>query len=106
MKVLIPADRIQVRIAELAEQIAGDYGEGPFTIIGVLTGSLIFLADLVRILNLPIRIGLLQASSYRGPTTTPGAARASVRRLLPISPAGMCFCSTISSTQVGRSASS
>ncbi len=42
------------------------------TIVGVLTGSLIFLADLVRRLDLPLRIGLIQASSYRGDATAPG----------------------------------
>jgi hypoxanthine phosphoribosyltransferase len=42
------------------------------TIIGVLTGSLMFLADLVRHLDLHLRIGVLQASSYRGATTRPG----------------------------------
>ena len=73
MKVLIPADRIQERVEALARQIAEDYRERrPLTIIGVLTGSLMFLADLVRRLDLPHRIGLIQASSYRGPTTTPG----------------------------------
>jgi hypoxanthine phosphoribosyltransferase len=72
MKILISADRIQVRIGELAQQIAGDYQGRPITIIGVLTGCLMFLADLVRRLDLPIRITLVQASSYRGATTTPG----------------------------------
>jgi hypoxanthine phosphoribosyltransferase len=42
------------------------------TIVGVLTGCLMFLADLVRRLDLPLRIGLIQASSYRGCTTVPG----------------------------------
>jgi hypoxanthine phosphoribosyltransferase len=41
----------------------------------VLTGSLIFLSDLVRQLDLPLRIGLIQASSYRGATTTAGELR-------------------------------
>jgi hypoxanthine phosphoribosyltransferase len=72
MEILISADRIQQRIAELARQIQADYQDRPVTIIGVLTGSLIFLADLVRHLDLPIRIGLIQASSYRGATTRPG----------------------------------
>src|SRR5207244_10325250 len=44
----------------------------PVTIVGVLTGCLMFLADLVRHLDLPLRIGLIQASSYRGEVTTPG----------------------------------
>jgi hypoxanthine phosphoribosyltransferase len=72
MEILIPAERIQTRVAELARQIALDYHNRPITIVGVLTGSLFFLADLVRHLDLPLRIGLIQASSYRG-TTTAGA---------------------------------
>jgi hypoxanthine phosphoribosyltransferase len=73
MEILIPAERIQRRVTELARQIAADYEGRPVTIIGVLTGSLMFLADLVRHLDLPLRIGLIQASSYRGATTTAGA---------------------------------
>jgi hypoxanthine phosphoribosyltransferase len=72
MDILIPADRIQKRVGELALQIAHDYHDRPVTIVGVLTGCLMFLADLVRHLDLPLRIGLIQASSYRGPVTTPG----------------------------------
>jgi hypoxanthine phosphoribosyltransferase len=75
MDILIPAERIQKRVVELAHQIAADYQGRPLTIIGVLTGSLIFLADLVRQLDLPLRIGFIQASSYRGETTTPGELR-------------------------------
>jgi hypoxanthine phosphoribosyltransferase len=72
MKVLLSADDIQRRVAEMARQIAADYQGRPVTIVGVLTGCLMFLADLVRHLDLPLRIALLQASSYRGATTTPG----------------------------------
>ena len=72
MEILLPADRIQRRVTELARQIAADYQGRPVTIVGVLTGSLIFLADLVRQIDLPLRIGLIQASSYRGATTEPG----------------------------------
>jgi hypoxanthine phosphoribosyltransferase len=72
MHVLIPAEKIERRVLELAGQIAADYRERHLTIVGVLTGSLIFLADLVRHMDLHLRIGLIQASSYRGATTTPG----------------------------------
>src|SRR5205809_5849597 len=72
MDVLLSAERIQARVGELARQIAEDYHGQPLTIVGVLTGSLIFLADLVRHLDLPLRIGLIQASSYRGAATSPG----------------------------------
>jgi hypoxanthine phosphoribosyltransferase len=76
MDILIPAEQIRQRVAELARQVADDYRERrPFTIVGVLTGSVIFLADLVRHLDLPLRIGLIQASSYRGTTTEPGELR-------------------------------
>jgi hypoxanthine phosphoribosyltransferase len=72
MRVLLSAESIQERVGELARQIAADYAASPVTIIGVLTGSLVFLADLIRRLDVPLRIGLIQASSYRGATTNPG----------------------------------
>src|SRR6516162_323946 len=75
MEVLISADRIQRRVRELAQEIARDYRDRPVTIVGVLTGSLVFLADLVRQLDLPLRIGLVQASSYRGTDTRAGQLR-------------------------------
>ena len=72
-EVLIPADRIQQRVDEMAQQLMRDYHGRPLTIVGVLTGCLMFLADLVRHLELSLRIGLIQASSYRGAATAPGA---------------------------------
>ncbi|GIW81942.1 MAG: hypoxanthine phosphoribosyltransferase [Gemmatales bacterium] len=75
MNILISAERIQERVRTMAAEISADYRDRPLTILGVLTGSLMFLADLVRHLDLPIRIGLVQASSYRGAATTPGELR-------------------------------
>jgi hypoxanthine phosphoribosyltransferase len=75
MDILITADRIQKRVAELARQVAADYHGRPFTIVGVLTGCLMFLADLVRHLDTPLRIALIQASSYRGAATTAAELR-------------------------------
>src|SRR5713226_7100409 len=73
MQVLISAEQIQKRVDELAREIGAVYPHHePVTIVGVLTGSLIFLADLIRRLDLPLRLALIQASSYRGETTTPG----------------------------------
>jgi len=72
MEVMIPAERIQQRIDEMAHQINRDYEGMPLTIVGVLTGSLMFIADLMRHLDLKLRIALIQASSYRGTTTTAG----------------------------------
>jgi hypoxanthine phosphoribosyltransferase len=75
LPVLITAEQIHRRIGELAEQIAPAYRGQPLTIIGVLTGSLMFMADLVRRLDVPLRLGFIQASSYRGTATQPGALR-------------------------------
>src|ERR1700758_2722910 len=72
MEILIPAQRIQQRVVELADRMAADYRGRPVTIVGVLTGCLMFLADLVRHLDLSLRIGLIQASSYRGEAIRPG----------------------------------
>src|SRR5262245_41454120 len=72
MEILIPADKIEQRVNELAADIARDYEGRPVLFIGVLTGCLIFLADLVRQLRLSVRIHLVQASSYRGAATVPG----------------------------------
>jgi hypoxanthine phosphoribosyltransferase len=54
----------------MGREIESDYRNKPLTIVAVLTGSLIALADLVRQIRIPLRIALVQASSYRGATTT------------------------------------
>jgi hypoxanthine phosphoribosyltransferase len=85
MKVLITAEQIQKRVDELAREIAAAYQpHEPVTIVGVLTGCLVFLADLIRRLDLPLRITLIQASSYRGATTKPGDLRILPEMLLDL----------------------
>jgi hypoxanthine phosphoribosyltransferase len=78
MDILIPADRIARRVGELALRIQDDYNGQPVTVVGVLTGCLLFLADLIRRVNLPLRVVLLQASSYRGTATTSGELRLTI----------------------------
>ncbi len=72
MRVLISEGEIRARVAALGKQIEADYAGKPLTIVAVLTGSLIFLADLIRQIGLPLRVALLQASSYKGATTRAG----------------------------------
>lgn len=72
MQVLLTAEQIQKRIEQMALEIALDFGSEPITLIGILNGSLMFMADLLRALKVPTRIGFLRASSYRGSTTRPG----------------------------------
>lgn len=73
MEILLSEDQIQRRVKELGQQIEADYQDKHLTIVAVLTGSLILLADLIRRIHLPLRVALLQASSYKGATTTGGA---------------------------------
>jgi hypoxanthine phosphoribosyltransferase len=70
IRTLISEAAIQERVHLLGQQIESDYRGRPLTILAVLTGSLIMLADLVRRIRIPHRIALIQASSYRGATTT------------------------------------
>lgn len=70
MRTLLDEQTIQERVRALGRQIAEDFQNKPMTVLGVLTGCLIFLSDLIRQMDVPLKIGLLQASSYRGATTT------------------------------------
>jgi hypoxanthine phosphoribosyltransferase len=72
VKPLLDAEQLREGVARLAKQISNDYAGRSPSLIGVLTGSLVLLADLMRQIDLPLRIGLVQARSYRGATTRPG----------------------------------
>ena len=69
MRILLDAAAVREGVVRLAREIAAEYGERPLTILGVMTGSLVLLADLIRLLEMPLRVGVLQASSYRRGTT-------------------------------------
>ena len=70
VELLISESQIRDRLYILGREIENDYRDKPLTIVAVLTGSLIALADLVRQIRIPLRIALVQASSYRGATTS------------------------------------
>lgn len=72
VKVLIDAADIDRQVRKLGQQLADDYRGRPLTVLGVLTGSIILISDLIRQIDLPLRVGLIQASSYRGRTTSAG----------------------------------
>lgn len=65
MKVLLNEDELKHGVAELARQINASYQREPLTIIGIMTGSIMLLADVVRQLEMPLRVGVIQTSSYR-----------------------------------------
>jgi len=66
VKILLSEQQLQAGIAELANRLTQEYQNRPITFIAIMTGSLVMLADLIRRLEMPIRVSLIQASSYRG----------------------------------------
>lgn len=72
VKQLLGEQQIQDAVRRLAHDIGQYYAGRPLTVIGVLTGSIVLVADLIRHLDLPLRVGVIQARSYRGPQTMPG----------------------------------
>ena len=68
-EVLLSEEQIRTKVAELGRQISADYGDGELTLVSVLKGSLPFMADLMRQITVPLRIDLMEVSSYGGLTT-------------------------------------
>jgi hypoxanthine phosphoribosyltransferase len=66
--VLISKSKLQRRIKILAFQIERDYAGSDLVIVPLLTGTVMFLADLIRCLNLPLKLDFMGVSSYRQST--------------------------------------
>ncbi len=68
-EILLTEEQIQAKVAELGARISTDYAGRELTLVSVLKGSLPFMADLMRQLTIPIRIDLMEVSSYGGSAT-------------------------------------
>lgn len=68
-RVLVSRAQIARRVPVLARQIARRYAGQELTVVAVMTGSLMFLSDLLRRLDLPVRLSLVRVSSYPGTAT-------------------------------------
>jgi len=68
-EILLDEDRIQSMVAELGRRISADYAGRELTLVSVLKGSLPFMADLMRSITIPVRIDLMEVSSYGGTAT-------------------------------------
>jgi len=71
-RVLFDEGTILRRLDELAMQISADYRDRELTVIAILNGSLIFMADLLRRIPLPLRLDCLSVASYHGGLQTSG----------------------------------
>lgn len=75
-RILLEADTIQTRVVELGEEITKAYpSDSPLLLVGLLKGSLFFLADLSRAITLPVEIEFMQVASYGADTRSSGAVQ-------------------------------
>jgi len=75
LEVLLDAETIAGRVRELAAQISADYRGRPLRLVGILKGAWVFLADLVRHLDLEVTVDFLSLASYGNNSYASGAVR-------------------------------
>lgn len=75
LKVLVSEEELQNKIKELGNQITQDYKDKNLLLVSVLKGSVVFMADLMRAINLKCRIDFMSVSSYGSGTKTSGTVK-------------------------------
>lgn len=73
--VIVDREKIHKRVEELGKKISEDFAGRELVLIGVLKGSFIFFADLIRNISMPVTIDFISVSSYGAGTSTSGAVR-------------------------------
>jgi hypoxanthine phosphoribosyltransferase len=68
-EVLVTEAQIQAKVRELGARLTADYAGQPLTLVSVLKGALPFMADLMRAIDMPVQIDLMEVSSYGGTAT-------------------------------------
>jgi hypoxanthine phosphoribosyltransferase len=63
-EIIFPRAVIQKRVQEMADQISKDYAGSDLVIIGILKGAFIFMADLIRMMNIPSKVDFVRVASY------------------------------------------
>src|SRR5512138_739633 len=71
---MLSEQQLQSRIRELGAAITHDYQGKPLKLVGVLKGSFMFMADLARAIDLPVKVDFIGTTSYQG-TKTSGVVR-------------------------------
>ena len=83
VELLVPKEKIEEAVGSLADKIRKDYAGRRPLLIGCLTGSFVFMADLVRKIGIPVECDFMKVSSYEG-RTTPGELRLLLDHMLPV----------------------
>jgi len=71
-EILLTAEQIRALVAGMAERIAADYRDREPVLVGVLDGAVVFLADLMRALPIPVRVDFVKWSSYADGSSSSG----------------------------------
>ncbi|HTU80049.1 MAG TPA: hypoxanthine phosphoribosyltransferase [Solirubrobacteraceae bacterium] len=74
-EVLVSAEDLQRRVAELGQQISTDYRGHTLLLIGVLKGAVFFLSDLMRYIDIPVEVDFMAVASYGSATDASGVVR-------------------------------
>jgi len=74
-EIILSESQIMDKVKQLGTEITKDYSDKPPIVIGILKGSVIFLADLIRSIDLPISIDFIAVSSYGSEMTSSGVVR-------------------------------
>ncbi len=76
-EVLVDAERLRLRVAELAREISHDYAgvDRPLLLVGVLKGAMFFLSDLMRLIEIPVEVDFMAVASYGSATDSSGVVR-------------------------------
>lgn len=68
-RVLVSPQQIQARVKELGKEITKDYSDkGEITVIAIINGAIVFAADLIRHIDMPLRLDCMRVSSYKDDT--------------------------------------
>lgn len=73
--VLLSAEELSKRVAEIGAEITADYAGKEILMIGVLRGAVLFMADLARAIKVPVAIDFMAVSSYGAGTSSSGVVR-------------------------------
>jgi hypoxanthine phosphoribosyltransferase len=84
IKTLYSAEQISARVHELGQQIARDYRDRSLVILSILKGSFVFTADLMRAIDLPLRVEFLGVQSYGDDTQSSGVVQITLDLARPI----------------------
>lgn len=74
-KILITEEQLEKRISELGRQITDEYKDKKLLLLSILKGSVVFLSDLMREIDLPLEIDFMCVSSYQNSTKSSGNVR-------------------------------